>query len=82
MTVAGKGAEDWFGRLAKTVNREPRNATFAVVSGGVNVVPHLPGRELDVAASARALEEALFSVESAHFPSSPSASPSPSGRPT
>jgi vancomycin resistance protein YoaR len=61
--VAGKGADTWFAGLARTVNREPKDATFAVVSGGIHVVPARPGRALDVTASARALQAALFSTQ-------------------
>jgi len=61
LAVGGHGWEEWARGLAKTVNREPASATFAVYSGGIKVVPAEPGRELDRAATARALEAALLS---------------------
>ena len=61
VAVAGKGADAWLAGLGRAVDREPANATFEVVSGGIRVVPARPGRELDVPATVRALEAALFS---------------------
>jgi vancomycin resistance protein YoaR len=61
LAVAGKGADSWFRGLARTIDRKPTNATFAVFSGGIRVVPAKPGRELDVTATARALQAALVS---------------------
>ncbi len=39
----------------------PRDATFAVVPGGIEVVPARPGRALDVDGSRAAIERAVFS---------------------
>lgn len=59
VAVAGKGADAWFASLARTIDREPRSATFEVFSGGIRVAPAEPGRVLDRRATARALERAL-----------------------
>ena len=61
LAVAGPGAEAYLGRLAENLDREPADATFSVVAGGVSVVPHVPGRALDVAATARAIQAAMVS---------------------
>jgi vancomycin resistance protein YoaR len=62
VAVAGSGADAWLADLADAVNRKPVDATFAVTSGGIRVVPAKPGRELDVTATARALQTALLSA--------------------
>lgn len=61
LTVGGNAAESWLADLQKRVNHAPRDATFAVRPGGIDVVPDRPGRALDVAASVAAIEHALFS---------------------
>ena len=43
------------------MNRPPRDATFRVVSGGIEVVPARPGRMLDVDAARVAVEKAILS---------------------
>lgn len=62
VALAGKGADAWLADLAGRVRRAPRDATFAVVSGGIRVVPARPGRQLDVTATARRLQTAIFST--------------------
>lgn len=59
----GKTADAWFAKLQKKVNHPPRDATFAVKPGGIEVVPDKPGRALDVAGSVAAIERAIFASE-------------------
>ncbi len=59
--IAGRGAEQWFTTLGRSVNRRPVDATFRVRPGGVGVEPARLGRTIDVAATIRNLERALFS---------------------
>jgi vancomycin resistance protein YoaR len=61
VAIAGPGAEAWFARLAKRIERDPVDAGFAVTNGGVRVIPAKPGLELDVPATARTLAGAAFS---------------------
>ncbi len=61
LSVGGKAADAWLSDLQKRVNHAPRDATFAVRPGGIDVVPDRPGRALDVAAGVAAIEHALFS---------------------
>ena len=54
--IAGAGADAALARLEHTVNREPRDADWAVGAGGrVRVVPGLPGLTLDVERSTAAI---------------------------
>ena len=62
--LGGRQAESWVSGLARTVNRPPRDASFAVASGAISVIPALRGRALDVAAARRAIERAMFSPTS------------------
>jgi vancomycin resistance protein YoaR len=56
LSFSGPAADRYFARLAKSVDRAPRDATFAVnASGTVRVVPSQPGLELDVPRSAARL---------------------------
>ncbi|MGH3001809.1 MAG: VanW family protein [Gaiellaceae bacterium] len=51
--LAGPAADAYFARLEKAVNRDPKDADFAVGAGGtVRVVPSAPGLALDVPRSA------------------------------
>jgi vancomycin resistance protein YoaR len=59
--LSGSATERLLDGIAKDVNREPADATFEVVSGGIRVVPAQPGRVLDVAASREAIERAILS---------------------
>ena len=61
VSVAGPSAQHWLASLARSVDRKPRDATFRVVSGGIELVPSRPGRTLDLAAARAALEKAVFS---------------------
>jgi vancomycin resistance protein YoaR len=60
----GDAADGWLAGLSEQVNRPPADATFAVRSGGIDVVPARKGQALDIAASRRALERAVFSQTS------------------
>ncbi len=59
--VGGAAAQAWLASVRRTVNRPPRDATFRVVSGGIEVVPAKPGRTIDVDAARAALEKAMLS---------------------
>jgi vancomycin resistance protein YoaR len=61
LAIGGPGADRYFARLSRFVNRAPVNADFAVYSDGVQVTPGKNGRELDVPATARALLAAVVS---------------------
>ena len=51
----GPAADRYFDRLAKQVDTEPRDATFAVSGTHITVVPSKPGRALDVPRAAARL---------------------------
>jgi vancomycin resistance protein YoaR len=59
--IAGKGADAFFVRFQKQVGREPRDADFAVTSGGIRVVPARAGRTIDVFATAKGILRAALS---------------------
>jgi vancomycin resistance protein YoaR len=59
--IGGTQAERWLSSLAEAVGRPPRDATFQVVAGGIEVVPARLGRTLDLAAAQSAIERAVFS---------------------
>jgi vancomycin resistance protein YoaR len=61
VSVSGPSAQRWLASLARSVDRAPRDATFRVVSGGIELVPSRPGRTLDLGAARKALERAVFS---------------------
>ena len=52
---SGPAADRYFARLEKQVDREPKDAGFAVVSNKITVVPAEPGLALDVPRAAAAL---------------------------
>jgi vancomycin resistance protein YoaR len=61
LRIGGPGADRWFGALARSVDRPPVNADFAITSGGIHVVPDRDGYGLDVPSSAeRVLRAALI----------------------
>ena len=62
IAIAGPGADAWFAKLRKTVERPPADATFAVTAGGIEVVPAKDGLALDTAGTARALLAAMTSA--------------------
>jgi vancomycin resistance protein YoaR len=62
LRIGGPAAKSYFARLSRAVDRKPRDANYAVTSGGrVDVVPGANGRELDVAATEEALLGAAVS---------------------
>lgn len=61
LAIAGPGAEAWFSKLRKAVERAPVNAGFEAVGDGVRVVPAKAGLEVDVPATAGALLAAATS---------------------
>src|SRR5262245_20430632 len=61
VSIGGARARTWLSSLASSVDRPPRDATFRVVSGGIEVVPSRPGRALDLAETRTAIERAAFS---------------------
>jgi vancomycin resistance protein YoaR len=62
VAIAGPGAEAWFGKLRKTVERAPADATFAVEPGGVRILPDKAGLTIDVPATAKSLLAAATST--------------------
>src|SRR6185312_8362237 len=61
LRIGGPGADRWFGALARSVDRPPVYADFAITSGGIHVVPDRDGYGLDVPSSAeRVLRAALI----------------------
>jgi vancomycin resistance protein YoaR len=61
LAIAGPGAESWFARLRKAVERAPVDAGFAAVGDEVRVVPAKDGLAVDVPATAAALLAAAIS---------------------
>src|SRR5215216_1686571 len=62
LRIGGDAATAYFGKLAKTVGREPEDAQFAVHAGGsVTIVPDKPGITVDVRRTARSLFAAALS---------------------
>jgi vancomycin resistance protein YoaR len=60
--IAGPGAERYFARLGRALDRPARNADFAVSPGGqVGIIPSRIGRRLDVAATSANLLSAVLS---------------------
>jgi vancomycin resistance protein YoaR len=55
VAIAGPGAEAWFAKLRKTVERPPADATFRPVGDGIEVVAAKDGLAVDVPATAKAL---------------------------
>ncbi len=61
VAIAGSGAENWFDKLRKSVERAPVDAGFAVKPGSIDVIPDKPGFGIDVPATAKALLAAATS---------------------
>ncbi len=64
VTVGGRAAQAWLSSVQRSVDRRPRDATFRVVSGGIEVVPARLGRTIDVDTARTAIEKAMFSPTS------------------
>jgi vancomycin resistance protein YoaR len=63
LAIAGRGAEAWFERLRKTVERAPVDARVEAAGDGVQIVPDKDGLAVDVPATAQALLTALVTTE-------------------
>jgi vancomycin resistance protein YoaR len=62
LSIGGAGADAWFGKLQKSVERAPADARFEVRSdGSIGIVPDQPGLAIDVAATAKSLLAAAIS---------------------
>src|SRR5581483_6383728 len=61
LTIAGPAADAYFARFQKKIGRPPQDATFAVSGSQVRIVPSVPGRGLDVPATAHAVLTAALS---------------------
>ena len=61
VAIAGSGAEAWFAKLRKTVERAPVDAGFEAAGDGVRIVPAKDGLAVDVPATAKALFAAATS---------------------
>jgi vancomycin resistance protein YoaR len=60
--IGGPGADRWFGALARSIDRPPVDADFAVTKTGIRVIPDRDGYALDVPKSAKkVLRAALVS---------------------
>jgi vancomycin resistance protein YoaR len=59
--LGGPGEHSWITRLSRTVDREPRDATWSVYSGGIRLVPDLPGVLIQRAVTEKAVLAALLS---------------------
>ena len=61
LAIAGPGADAWFAKLRKTVERKPQDAQIRASSGVVRIVPAKDGLALDVPATAKAILAAATS---------------------
>ncbi len=62
LAIAGRGAEAWFAKLRKTVERAPVDARIEAAGDGVRIVPDKDGLAVDVPATAEALLAALVTT--------------------
>ena len=63
LRIGGSGASAWFTALSKRVDRKPEDATWAISSSGIRVVPDKAGYLLDVPRSAQAVLRAALVTE-------------------
>jgi vancomycin resistance protein YoaR len=63
LRIGGPGADKWFANLARNVDRAPADASWAISSTGIRVIPDRPGYSLDVPRSARTLLRAVLVTE-------------------
>jgi vancomycin resistance protein YoaR len=63
VAIAGPGAEAWFTKLRKTVERAPVDASVQAAGDGVRIVPAKEGLAVDVPATAAALLSAVTSTD-------------------
>lgn len=62
LAIAGRGAEAWFAKLRKTVERAPVDARIEAAGDGVRIVPDQDGLAVDVPATAEVLLAALVTT--------------------
>ncbi len=63
VSIGGHGAERYLERLSAAVSHKPQDAQFQVTAKGTIVVrPSVPGLQLDLAATAKAIAAAAFSA--------------------
>jgi vancomycin resistance protein YoaR len=60
LRIGGPAADRWFAGLANRVDRPPVDASWAISSRGIRVVPDRPGYTLDVGRSAKAVLRAVL----------------------
>ncbi|HEY7207034.1 MAG TPA: VanW family protein [Gaiellaceae bacterium] len=60
LAIGGPFAEGWFKRLAKKVDRAPKDADFDVSGSSVHVIPAKPGLALDAPATGKAILRAAL----------------------
>jgi vancomycin resistance protein YoaR len=65
LAIAGPGAEAWFGKLRKTVEQAPVDATFRPAGDAIEVVPAKDGIAVDVPATAQNLLAAAVQPQEA-----------------
>ena len=65
LRIGGLGANGWFTKLQHSVNQPPRDATWAISSQHITVVPDKDGYSLDVPRSAQALLHAALITDPA-----------------
>ena len=63
LRIGGAGANAWFTKLEQNVNRDPVDASWAIGSRGIHVIPDKSGYALDVPRSAQALLRAVLVTE-------------------
>jgi vancomycin resistance protein YoaR len=61
ISLGGKKADAFVAQLQKALNRGPKDATFAVSGSAVRIVPDLPGRALNIPATAQNIVKAALS---------------------
>jgi vancomycin resistance protein YoaR len=59
--LGGKHADDFILQLQKALNRDPKNATWSASGSVVRIVPDLPGRAVNVPATAQNIVRAALS---------------------
>src|SRR6266508_1056645 len=65
LRIGDDGASDWFTALSRRVNQPAEDATWAISSSGIRVVPDHPGYLLDVPRSAKAVLRAALVTDPA-----------------
>ena len=64
VSIGGRGAERYLEKLSATVSHKPQDAQFQVAASGQIVIrPSKPGLQLDLAATAKAIAAAVFSID-------------------